>query len=194
MIIDVLLRDKEAQCDTAQKLMARTMISGQDQTIKSNQGLSVEISGVVHIDRALSPPSLISWSSGQRNHGRGIPNLPRKLLTLTTAYQTDHIALLSQRVSMILLKLITQTLNQESQLKGVNDKRSLGCFALLNPEERCLTDGSTEPATVPRKALQQSHFLQLKSNRRPFIWGVERWFAILDEVRTSPELSLVMPN
>lgn len=35
MIIDVLLRDKEAQCDTAQKLMARTMISGQDQTIKS---------------------------------------------------------------------------------------------------------------------------------------------------------------
>lgn len=86
MIIDVLLRDKEAQCDTAQKLMARTMISGQDQTIKSNQGLSVEISGVVHIDRALSPPSLILWSSGQRNHGRGIPNLPRKLLTLTTAY------------------------------------------------------------------------------------------------------------
>lgn len=86
MIIDVLLRDKEAQCDTAQKLMARTMISGQDQTIKSNQGLSVEISGVVHIDRALSPPSLISWSSGQHNHGRGIPNLPRKLLTLTTAY------------------------------------------------------------------------------------------------------------
>lgn len=71
MIIDVLLRHKEAQCDTAQKLMARTMISGQDQTIKSNQGLSVEISGVVHIDRALSPLSLISWSSGQRNHGRG---------------------------------------------------------------------------------------------------------------------------
>lgn len=66
MIIDVLLRDKEAQCDTAQKLMARTMISGQDQTIKSNQGLSVEISGVVHIDRALSPLSLISWSS---SHG-----------------------------------------------------------------------------------------------------------------------------
>lgn len=86
MIIDVLLRDKEAQCDTAQKLMTRTMISGQDQTIKSNQGLSVEISGVVHIDRALSPTSLISWSSGQHNHGRGIPNLPRKLLTLTTAY------------------------------------------------------------------------------------------------------------
>lgn len=56
MIIDVLLRDKEAQCDTAQKLMARTMISGQDQTIKSNQGLSVEISGVVHIDRAYLPP------------------------------------------------------------------------------------------------------------------------------------------
>lgn len=38
MIIDVLLRDKEAQCDTAQKLMARTMISGQTRQLNLIRG------------------------------------------------------------------------------------------------------------------------------------------------------------